>query len=53
MEKTEIQKLLRPIIWDYHIAPYELYEVAIGQKNRVGWFTQERALIRILAYPAI
>ena len=48
MEKAEIQKLLQPIIWDYHIVPYELYEVAIGQKERVGWFTQETALIRIL-----
>jgi hypothetical protein len=48
MEKTEIQKILQPIVWDYHIVPCELYEVAIGQKERVGWFTQERALIRIL-----
>ena len=48
MEKAEIQKLLQPIVWDYHIVPYELYEVAIGQKEHVGWFTQERALIRIL-----
>lgn len=48
MEKANIQKLLQPILWDYHIAPYELYEVAIGHKERVGCFTRDRALIRIL-----
>jgi hypothetical protein len=48
MEKAKIQTLLQPIIWDYSIAPYELYEVAIGHKERVGWFTQDKAVVRIL-----
>jgi hypothetical protein len=49
-EKSEIRKLLHPIVWDYNIDPYELYETAIGKKTQIGSFTQEKALIRMLEY---
>jgi hypothetical protein len=48
MEKADIQKLLQPLLWDYRIDPYELFEVAIGTRERVGSFTQGKALIRML-----
>ncbi|MDY0092876.1 MAG: hypothetical protein RBT80_09280 [Candidatus Vecturithrix sp.] len=48
MEKAEIRKLLHPILWDYDIDPYHLFQVAIGCKERVGSFTQQTALIRML-----
>lgn len=47
MEKAEIHKLLKPLVWDYHIDPYELFEVASGNKEHIV-FTQEKALIRML-----
>ena len=48
MEQKNIDDLLQPILWDYQIAPCDFYEVATGKKERVGWFTRERVLIRIL-----
>jgi len=51
-EKTEIRKLLHPIVWDYHIDPYELFETAAGKKAQTGSFTQEKALVRMLEYLA-
>ncbi|MDM8552131.1 hypothetical protein QUF72_18750 [Desulfobacterales bacterium HSG2] len=49
-EKTQIRKFLRPIVWDYQIDPYELFEVATGKKERAGSFTREKALIRMIEY---
>jgi len=48
MKKADIQQLLQPLIWDYQIDPYELFEVAVGNKERVGSFTQEKVLLRML-----
>jgi hypothetical protein len=48
MEQSEIQHLLSPILWDYQIDPYEFFEVATGQRDHVGWFTRERAVLRML-----
>jgi len=48
MEKENIRKLLKPIIWDYHTDPYEVFEAASGRKERAGYFTQETALVRML-----
>jgi len=47
MEKTELYKILKPIVWDYNIDPYDLFEVASGKKKHAA-FTQEKALIRML-----
>jgi hypothetical protein len=47
MEKAEIQKLLQPLLWDYRIDPYDFFEVAIGTRERIGSFTQEKVLIRM------
>ena len=48
MNKSEIQKLLKPILWDYHLDPYELFELVTGAKKQAGTFTPETALIRML-----
>jgi len=50
MELTQerIEHILKPILWDYRIEPYEFYLVALGKKGTLGLFTSERALIRIL-----
>jgi hypothetical protein len=47
MEKAEIQKLLQPLLWDYQIDPYDLFEVAVGRQERVGSFTRAKALVRM------
>jgi hypothetical protein len=47
MEKEQIEKILRPILWDYNIDPCELFEVAIGNKERIGSFNQKKALVRM------
>ncbi len=47
MNKDEIAKLLKPIVWDYDIEPFDLFEVAVGNKDSVGGFTREKALTRM------
>jgi hypothetical protein len=37
MEKEDIRKLLKPVIWDYHTDPYEVFEAASGRKERAGY----------------
>ncbi len=48
LEKKEIRKLLKPILWDYSIDPCDLYDVAAGIKDEVGGFNREKALVRML-----
>jgi hypothetical protein len=48
MNRSEIQQLLKPILWDYNIDPYELFELVAGTKKQVGTFTREKALVRML-----
>jgi hypothetical protein len=46
--RNEIQKLLKPILWDYQVDPYEFFLAAAGEKSRAGGFDQEKARIRML-----
>lgn len=46
MEASAIRKVVRPLIWDYDVDAYEVYEVALGRKASAGSFTQEKALRR-------
>ncbi len=48
MEKEEIRNLLKPILWDYSIDPWDFYKTALGKKDRVGSFDRDAALIRML-----
>ncbi len=47
MEKSDVRRLLQPLVWDYNIDPYDVYEVALGQKERIGSFTRRKALLRL------
>lgn len=49
-EKRQIRSLLNAIVWDYNIDPYNLFEVAVGEKEQAGSFTREKALIRMIEY---
>jgi hypothetical protein len=42
-----IEHILKPILWDYRIKPYDFFLVALGKKNPIGSFTSERALKRM------
>jgi hypothetical protein len=45
--QNEIRKLLKPILWDYDIDPYDLFLVAVGKRAMVAGFAREKALKRI------
>jgi hypothetical protein len=47
MEPQAIRQLLRPFFWDYDLDPYEVFEVVMSERERVGSFTRETALIRL------
>ena len=47
-EKDRIRGIMRHAVWDYAVDPYELYEVAIGKRGKVGHFDAERVLLRML-----
>lgn len=48
MKEEEIRTILQAILWDYRIDPLDFYELALGRKKRIGWFSRDRALIRML-----
>jgi hypothetical protein len=48
MNKKEINKILKGVIWDYDIDPYDLYLITLEQKPPVGFFTKENILRRFL-----
>jgi hypothetical protein len=48
IKKEQINKILKPILWDYQINPCDFFDVATGKKAQIGSFDQTKALIRIL-----
>lgn len=48
LSRSEIEHIVQPVLWDYHIDPYAFYELALGQRERIGLFTPDRALRRLL-----
>jgi hypothetical protein len=48
MNESEIRKLLKGVVWDYNIDPYDLYLIALGKKEPIGLFNEERSLIRFV-----
>jgi hypothetical protein len=50
LSKEQISKIMRLIIWDYNIDPYELYEVVTGIKETVFHFDFERVFLRMLEW---
>ena len=47
MEKEAIRKLLQPLLWDYQLDPYDLFEIALGRQERIGTFTRAQVLVRL------
>ncbi|HNY12309.1 MAG TPA: hypothetical protein PKK26_12020 [Candidatus Wallbacteria bacterium] len=45
---SEIIKLIKPILWDYEIDPYEFYLAATGEIPSAGHFDSKKAFVRIL-----
>ncbi len=45
-EENEIRKVLHGTVWDYKLDPYDLYLIAVGKKEPMGWFNKEWALAR-------
>ena len=48
LNKNEIVKMVKGAIWDYAIEPFDFYLIALGKKAKLGFFNQERALLRLL-----
>ena len=48
ISKEEINRKIKAAFWDYNIDPHDIYLIALGKKERAGFFTKERILIRLL-----
>lgn len=48
LEKIEIAKIMKMVIWDYDIDPLDLYDIVTGKKTEIGTFNKERVLIRMI-----
>jgi hypothetical protein len=47
-DKESIRRIMKHIVWDYDIDPYELYEVVTRKREKAGHFDVERVFIRML-----
>lgn len=47
-DRDRIRDIMRHVVWDYDVDPYELYEVVVGTRGKVGHFDAERVLLRML-----
>ncbi len=48
MDIKKIKLIMRKIIWDYDIDPYDLYDVVCGRKKKIGQFDATRVFVRML-----
>jgi len=48
LDRKTINRIFKGVIWDYNIDPYDLYLIALGKKNNIGFFNNERSLLRLL-----
>jgi hypothetical protein len=47
-DESKIREILKGTVWDYNIDPYDLYLIALGKKEPIGFFDKERSLIRLV-----
>ena len=45
---THIRRIMKHIVWDYDIDPYQLYEVVTGRREKAGHFDAERVFLRMV-----
>ena len=48
MSREEVNKILRSVVWDYNIEPYELYMIALEQCSEKGFLSKENILLRFI-----
>ena len=48
MSREEVNKILRGVVWDYNIEPYELYQIALEQSSEKGFLSKENILLRFI-----
>ena len=48
IKESEKYKILKRLIWDYHIEAEEIYDFIIHKQNNLYYFTREMLYIRIL-----
>lgn len=47
-DRDRISGIMRHAVWDYAVDPYELYEVVVGRRAKIGHFDAERVFLRML-----
>ncbi|MEJ2196641.1 MAG: hypothetical protein P8X73_17545 [Ignavibacteriaceae bacterium] len=47
-DRELVRKILKSVIWDYNIDPYEYFLIASGKIEKPGLINKERALIRLI-----
>lgn len=47
-DKKIIREIMRNIIWDYNLDPYDLFEVVTGKSGKAGHFNSELILLRMI-----
>lgn len=47
-DRKLIERVLKPILWDYDVEAYAFFLTAAGEREAAGCFDQERARIRML-----
>ena len=47
-EKERIRLIMKHVVWDYDIDPYQLHEVVLGLREKAGHFDRQRVLLRML-----
>ena len=48
MDQNAVRSIMKKIVWDYNVDPFELYEVVIGKRERVGHFNGDSVMLRML-----
>ena len=47
-DQEHIRRLMKHVVWDYDVDPYELHEVVLGKRRKVGHFDRTRVFLRML-----
>jgi hypothetical protein len=47
-DQEHIRRIMKHVVWDYDVDPYELHEVVLGKRQKVGHFDRKRVFLRML-----
>ena len=48
LARDDIRGIMKHAVWDYAVDPFDLYEVVMGSRTRIGHFDAERVFLRML-----